>query len=499
MKIKPLSFFSFWKFKFLLLLFVSTNYLFAQQINPKILNFDKICAGGLHPTIPNQVFNEYQASFGIVGFAADVTFIVELSDPTGSFGIPTATTPLSALAGTPPDTASDRTLTFAVPTNLIGSDVYRLRVVSSSGIVSQPFTIKGTSSTKTFSAYYKAFSDAFAINNNQPTVSFCFGASVTLSVYNPTPSIPNSSPANYPQLSYIWYKDDIPIGGQTSSSLLVNSTGNFYAKLNYGQCSDDNFRSQTVTVSGATGASSVIVSSVGNPFCSSLGSTTLSVSSGNSYVWKKDNAVINGAISNNYITNLPGTYTCDVDYGGCKSTGTIDLKVLTNSSTISGVEVGEVNYIVEGETKNVAITTDAVSPTFQWLLNGIAIPGADTNALDITAQGSYKAIVTQNSSCAITTEFPFEVSYKVSYDAVKISNILTPAHSWIIPEEYTGGKAKVMILSSLGKIVFESDNYDNYNGWPQTAIEFTNFNPVYYYIITPNGGSAKKGSITLVK
>ena len=55
------------------------------------------------------------------------------------------------------------------------------------------------------------------------------------------------------------------------------------------------------------------------------------------------------------------------------------------------------------------------------------------------------------------------------------------------------------ILSSLGEIVFETDNYDNYNGWPQTSIEFKNFNPVYYYIITPNGGSAKKGSITLLK
>ena len=28
----------------------------------------------------------------------------------------------------------------------------------------------------------------------------------------------------------------------------------------------------------------------------------------------------------------------------------------------------------------------------------------------------------------------------------------------------------VMILSSLGEIVFETDNYDNYNGWPQTLL-----------------------------
>jgi hypothetical protein len=501
MKSSPIPFCISKTFIFVLMfnVLVSTNYLFGQQINPKILEFDKICAGGPHPTKPGEFFNEYQASFSITGFATDVSFKVELSDPSGSFVVPTSTTNLAPLPVTPPDTATDKTLVFAVPTNLIGSNSYRLRVVSSNGIASQSFTILGTTSTKNFPAYYKAFSGPFAINNNQQNVSFCFGGSVTLAVYNSTPSIPSSSPANYPQLKYIWFKDDVVISGQTSSSLTVNTTGVFYAKLDYGLCSDDNFSSQPVTVSGATGASSVIVSSAGNPFCSNLSNTTLSISNGNSYVWKKDNAVISGATSSTYVTNLPGIYTCVVDYGGCKSTGTIDLKVFENNNTISGVTVDVINFITEGETLNVTLTTDATAPTYQWLLNDVAIPGAITSSLGITDQGKYKAIITQTSGCTIIEEFPFEISFKKSFDVLKISNILTPAHSWIIPEEYTGGKAKIMILSSLGEIVFESDNYDNYNGWPQTSIEFNNFNPVYYYIITPNGGSAKKGSITLVK
>ena len=501
MKSSPLSFYISKTFIFVLMfnVLVSINYLFGQQINPKILEFDKICAGGPHPTKPGDFFNEYQASFSITGFATDIVFKVELSDPSGSFTAPIATTLLAPLPGTPADTPTDKTLTFAVPINLVGSNTYKLRVTSSNGISSQPFTIKGTTSTKTFSAYYKAFSGPFAINNNQPTVSFCNGGSVTLTIYNPTPTIPNSSPANYPQLKYFWYKDDVLISEQNTSSLNVNTVGVYYAKLDYGLCTDDNFRSQGVTVSGATGAGAVIVSSSGNPFCSSLGNTTLSVTAGNSYTWKKDNVVINGAISGSYSTNVKGVYSCDVDFGGCKSTGILDLKVFKNSNSISGVDVDVINFITEGETLNVALTTDATAPTYQWLLNDVAIPGAITSSLGITDQGKYKAIITQTSGCTIIEEFPFEISFKKSFDVLKISNILTPAHSWIIPEEYTGGKAKIMILSSLGEIVFESDNYDNYNGWPQTSIEFNNFNPVYYYIITPNGGSAKKGSITLVK
>jgi hypothetical protein len=494
-----------YKLILLLSIVVSSNYLFSQQINPKILEFDKICAGGPHPTIPGAVFNEYEASFSIVGFASSVTFKVELSDPAGAFTVPTATISLAPLPGTPADTATDKTLAFAVPTNLVGSNAYRLRVTSSTGVSSQPFTIKNTTSTKSFSAYYKVYSDPFAINNNQNTVSFCNGGSVNLTVYNPTPAIPNSSPANYPQLKYLWYKDDVLIPGQNSSSLNVNATGEYYAKLDYGLCSDDNFRSQGVIVSGASGAGAVIVSSSGNPFCSSLGNTTLSVTAGNSYIWKKDGVVISGAVTNSYSTNEKGIYTCDVDFGGCKSTGTIDLKVFENNSSIDGVEVDKVNNITEGETLNVTLTTDAAVPTYQWLLNDTPIAGADQSSFAITAEGNYRAIITQTSGCLIIKEFPFEVSFKVNLNAPKISNIVSPNgdginDTWIIPDQYISGtNTSIMILSSYGEIVFESDNYDNYTGWPQTPIEFNNFNPVYYYIITPNGGSAKKGSITLVK
>jgi hypothetical protein len=507
MKSKPTPFFSSCTFMFFCLLLVlpSTQWLFAQQINPKILEFNRICAGGPHPTKAGEVFNEYQASFSITGFTSDVTFRVELSDPTGSFTTPIATTALGPLPQTPPDTATDKTLVFAVPTNLVGSNAYKLRVVSSSNVASQPFTIKGTASTKTFSVYYLAYTDSFSINNNLPTVSFCIGGKVAITVYNPTPSIPNSSPGNYPQLAYSWYKDDVLISGQNSSSLDVNSAGVYFAKLDYGLCSDDNYRSQSVTVTSAAGASAVITSSSGNPFCASLGNTTLAVTGGNSYVWKKDNVIIDGAISQTYQTSLTGVYTCDVDFGGCKSTGTIDLKVLKTNSVISGVDIDKVNNIVEGEALNATITSDAASPSYQWLLNGTAILGADKSFLDITAQGKYIGRVTQNTGCIITDEFPFEVSFKVNLNVPKISNIVTPNgdgvnDTWIIPDKYLAGtNTHIVILSSLGEIVYQTDDYDNYNGWPQTSIEFNNFNPVYYYIITPTGESAKKGSITLLK
>ncbi|WP_281322981.1 gliding motility-associated C-terminal domain-containing protein [Flavobacterium aestivum] len=489
----------------MLLILPSAFFVYSQTINPIKLPFDRICAGGPHPSIAGQVFNEYQASFKVSGFDPSVSFVVELSDPSGSFTTPIATTALPPLAGTPPDTATDKTLTFAVPTNLVGSNTYQLRVKSSSGVVSSSFNINVPGSDKNLPAYFKAYNGSFFINDKKNAVSYCNGGSVTLTIYNPTPSTPESSPANYPQLKYKWYQNDQLVQNQSGNSLVVSSEGVYYAELDYGSCSDVNFSSQRVTVTGVTGSVASISSSSGNPFCASSGNSTLTATSGNTYVWKKNNVIIAGATAQTYDTNLPGNYTCDVDFGGCKSTGSIDLKVFEINSTISGVDVDKVNRIAEGEKLSVTTTTNAVSPSYQWLLNDVIIPGETKSSLDVTAQGKYKGIITQTSGCQIKNEFLFEVSYQTNYNVSQISNIVTPNNdgindTWIIPDQYISGtNTQVMILNSSGKIVFQTDNYDNYNGWPQTPIEFSNFNPVYYYIITPSGQSAKKGSITLVK
>jgi gliding motility-associated-like protein len=491
----------------MVLVFPSTLLLYGQgTISPQKLPFEWICAGAPHPNKPGVVFNEFQAFFRISGFASDVTFVVELSDPSGSFTTTQiATMPLTPLPGTPPDTATDKSLTFAVPVDLVGSETYQLRVKSSTGVASSSFNINVPGTVKPLPAYYKPYNNAFFINDKNSALTFCSGSSVTLTIYNPTPSIPSSSPANYPQLKYNWFKDGVLIGGQSSSSLVVNSSGEYYAELNYGACSDVNYSSQRVTVTGTSGSAATITSSSGNPFCSSLGNTTLTATSGNTYVWKKDNTVIEGATARTYLTNLAGIYSCEVDFGGCKSTGSIDLKVNEISSTISGVEVDTVNKIPEGETVSVTTTTSAVSPSYQWSLNTVLIPGATQSSLQVTAEGKYKVIISETTGCLVSNEFNFEISYQTNFNVPKISNIVTPNgdgvnDTWIIPDLYISGtKTQVMILSSVGEIVFQTDNYDNYNGWPQTAIEISSYNPVYYYIITPTGQSTKKGSITLVK
>ena len=501
-KISPL--FSLGAFlSFLMLLVVPSALLvFAQgAILPQRLGYPRICANMPNVDYPAG-YNRYEVPFKISGFPVNETFIVLLSDAKGSF-----TTPIKPKIVPNSSTPADptfRILTFEVPADLIGSDVYRLRVQDLSGTVTS-VDFKSEDFNTSFPIHFLSYPGLFYINNKNSNLSFCTGGTVSLTIDNSTPTVPKTSPLQFAQLKYNWYKNNVLIPNQTNSSLSVNQEGDYYVEINYGPCTDLNTHSQIVKVTSASGTVAAISSSSGNPFCSSLGNSTLTASAGNSYVWKKDNVIITTATDQTYQTNLPGIYTCEVDFGGCRSTGSIDLKVFEFTSTLSGVEVDKINAVKEGEIVAVTTTTTAVSPSYQWFLKDVLIPTASQSSLDLTAEGKYKLIITQTSGCIITKEFLFEVSFKTNYNVPQISNIVTPNgdginDTWIIPDLYIGGtNTQVMLLNAFGEIVYQTDNYDNYNGWPQTAIDFKNYNPVYYYIITPTGQSAKKGSITLVK
>lgn len=483
------------------LILSSSMFLFAQTISPQKLPFSQICAGGPHPTNAGEVFNEYQAAFIVGGFPSGTTFFVELSDSSGSFAAPTPTTALPPLTGTPPDTATDKTLTFAVPTDLVGSSSYQLRVKSSTGFASQSFTVFGSVSAKAFPAYFKAFNGPFYINNQSSNVSICNGGTVTLGIDNPTPTVVSSSPANYPNLKYKWYNGASVVAGETGPALVVSTTGTYYVEIDYGMCTDANFRSQLVTVNIASDAVATITSTLGNSVCAEGAVTTLSTESGQSYQWFKNDVAIQGATSFQYQTNLAGVYSVAVNSGSCASTPSIDLE---ESQVESSINVSSLITIEEGQTRTVIATTDAVNPTYQWYRDGNVIAEASGSSYEVSAEGDYKVIITQTSGCSISNEFPFTVKYPfVDPTIVAVPNLISPNgdginDTWIIPQEYISGtNTEVILFSSLGEIVLKTNDY--LNNWPEDQLDFKNVNQVYYYIITPAGKKVLKGSITVIK
>lgn len=472
------------------ILFFAKSSMYAQTIVPQSLSFPRICAGLI---IDGKSFNEYNATFSYVDFPAGTTFEVQLSDELGSFKTPVNTTKISFVDN---QALQQQTIKFAIPINLKGSDTQSIRIVSSLATTSVSPKFRNSQNETEFPIYYRTYVESFSINEKLATANICTGGSMNLSIYNPTPNDQASSPLNYPNLKYKWFKNDVPIAGQSGSTLVVNTPGIYFAQIDYGGCNDENFSSNRVTVtSAASGSSVTIVSSLGNPFCASANGTVLTATSGNSYVWKKDGIIITGATNRTYSANESGLYTVDVDFGGCKATGSIDLK---NNGFTASIDVADEFKLKEGETLSVSVTTDATSPTYEWYLNNNLISGATTGSYLVAAIGTYKVKISQSSGCISSKEFIFKATGPPKPSSV-IPNIISLSGAspyWNIPDEYKNANTKVMIISSNGDMVLDVNNYQG--DWPQTSINFKNVNPVYYYVIKGDAGE-KKGSITVIR
>lgn len=470
-----------------LLVFLLTNSIYAQiVIGIPTLSFSQICA--------NPTFNTFNVTFPfspVSGLNASNQFTVELSDPNGSFTSPT--TVFTSAAGA--ITVSPATITFSVPITTAGEQ-YRLRVKSTSPTATSPNSIA-------FAAYYKVQDTPFSINNFISTATYCTGGSYVLTIDNPGVAT-NDSPLKYPSLTYKWFKEPSLTPIATGKSLTVNQPGKYYVETDYGTCTSNSYSNRVTVSESNSSVATTITSSLGNPFCSSASATTLSTVAGNSYQWFKDNVAIAGATGQTYVTNQGGQYSVAVSFGSCVANASINLQGYQFASTIN---VQDTNTIAPDETLEVIVTTAASNPEYKWYLNGTIISGATTSTYGIQTKGNYKVVITQTTGCVATKEYSFVVNSSIDSNpfpnVTNIPNLVSPNgdginDTWIIPQEYVSGtNTKVLLISSLGEIVLDTNDYQN--NWPENGNDFKNINPVYYYIITTQDQKVNKGSITIVK
>lgn len=448
------------------------------------LGFSQACA--------SSSFNTYDVTFTFspeTSLGASNQFIIELSDPSGSFSNPTVVFTSNAGAVT----TSPATLSFALP-NTTAGEAYKLRVKSTNPVAS-------SSNSIAFAAYYKLQDSPFSINNLISTGAYCSGSSYLLTIDNPGTGL-NDSPLQYPSLTFNWYKETSPTTSvfvASGETLSVNQPGTYFVRTNYGTCTSNSY-SNRVTVSEATSSTtSSISSSLGNPYCSSEGPTTLSAINGVSYQWYKDGTAISGATSQMYSTNEAGTYSVSIDLGNCETNASIDLE---NSGFASSIDVSGTNVIQEGETLVATVTTDATNPVFEWYYNETLIPSATGNSYEASALGSYKVIINQTSGCIASSEFVF-ILMEAFPNVAKIPNLISPNgdgvnDTWIIPQDYVSGtNTEVIVMDSRGEAVLQTNDYQN--NWPQNQLNFKEVNPVFYYIITTQDKKTHKGSITVIK
>ena len=465
--------------------FIIAKTIHAQiVIGTPTLGFSQACA--------SPSFNTYYTTFTFSpesSLGSTNQFTIELSDENGSFANATAiyTSAQGAV------TTSPATLGFSVPTTIAGES-FKIRIKSTDPVATSTGSVA-------FAAYYKIQDSPFTINNLVSTGVYCAGGSYLLTIDNPGDAS-NDSPLQYPSLTYNWYKET----SQTTSvfvdsgeSLSVNQPGTYFVETNYGSCTSNSYSNRVTVSEASSGTSASVNSSLGNPYCSSLGDTTLSTINGNSYQWYKDGKEISGATNQTYVTNEAGNYTVAIDLGDCSTNASIDLQ---NTDFTSSINVPKNNSLYAGEPLVATVTTDAAKPEFKWYLNDAIISGATSNSYEITQTGNYKVVVSQTSGCISSQEFAFSVNEPFP-DVANIPNLISPNgdginDTWVVPQAYvSGSNAKVVIMDSQGNIVFETNDYQN--NWPEGELDFKEINPVYYFVITTQNNKNIKGSITVIK
>lgn len=453
------------------------------------LQFSQACA--------NENFNSFTANFVFSpesGITPSNQFIVEMSDPDGSF-----TDPDIVFTSSPGSiTTSPASVEFSIPESTRGEG-YKIRIRSTDPVASSTSSIS-------FSAYYKIQDSPFTINQLVASSNFCPGGSYLLTIDNPGTG-QNDSPLNYPSLTFNWFKEISPTNSvfvAQGPTLSVTEEGVYFVETNYGTCTSNSF-SNRVSVTEATSKDEVfatVVSSLGNPFCSADGPTQLITVPGNSYQWYKEGTAIPGAISQTYEASTSGAYSVVVNFGSCNATGSIDLQ--TGDFT-SSIDVLPVNMLEAGDSLTVTVTTNATNPEFQWFLDNENIPGATQSTLNITNFGSYSVYITQTSECMTINEHFFQVDEFINPfpEVDNIPNLISPNgdginDTWVIPTSYVSGtNTEVVIYSSRGETVLSTKDYTN--NWPEDELNLSSVNQIFYYMIIPQEEEPKKGSITIVK
>jgi gliding motility-associated-like protein len=253
--------------------------------------------------------------------------------------------------------------------------------------------------------------------------------------------------------------------------------------------------------------------------CGSDASTTISLNSNNSltYYWYKDGAFFQESTAS-LVVSEPGLYYAETFLGACTGLAYSNVVAVTQDNTAQAVSVAPSTEVSLSKGESQLFTAEGFD-TFKWT-NGLGETISTEKSVVIDTPGTYtmtttngsceaskEIVVTETNDTVVTTDPINEVvpTYTDAASAAKaIPSFVSPNgdtinDTWVIPTEYANDPTvKVSIYTASGALVLDTNNYQN--NWPQAEVgATTNVNSVVYYLISKEGRSVKKGSITLVQ
>jgi hypothetical protein len=295
--------------------------------------------------------------------ATSAPFIVTVNDPPATPAI-TAGGPATFCAG------GSVTLTASAGSSYAWSNGATTQAIAVTASGSYSVTVYDANGCSATSA-----AATVTVNANPPTPSitdggpttFCAGGSVTLT----------ASAAS----SYLWSN------GATTQAINVTASDSYSVMVtNASGCSATSVAT-TVTVNANPGAPTI---TAGGPttFCAG-GNVTLTASAGSSYLWS------NGATTQAVNVTASGSYSVTVtNASGCSATSAATTVTVNASPATPTITVGGPTTFCTGG--SVTLTASAAS-SYLWS------NGATTQAINVTASGSYSVTVTNAGGCSATS------------------------------------------------------------------------------------------------
>jgi gliding motility-associated-like protein len=400
-------------------------------------------------------------------------------------------------------------------------------------VVSTTAPVASTTST-TLDAYFIIFDKNFIINELVSEVTLCAGSSYTLSVTN---TKDETTPLQYPQLKYNWYKGDpnnnpTLLASSSNPSYLVSSSGSYFAKVDYGTCTNLlSLNSNVVEVVFSTATATATLTNNGsNSFCDPAPkkiTASLPNNGTNKFTWFKDGKEIENQTSNEYTATEAGIYSLSIDNGVClfDATNIITLTPGENEIPITispdtGAWENGVYIIPRPEElpNNANVVVRVEIPFVTGLVVTSKYDGATiTSTFTGTTTRTYTYTVTKSQ----TKEFTVEVNQPggCGIQIIKfivgtgideppppspvVPNTITPNgdgfnDKWRITDEFVNKDfVKIQIIDPRGKLLVDTTNYQN--DWPADDFSVFSSDSVYYYIIYEDNVPVKQGSITVLK
>lgn len=244
--------------------------------------------------------------------------------------------------------------------------------------------------------------------------------------------------------SYDWLKDGTSIGN--SNTLTITESGTYQVASTLNGCSSI---SPAFVVDLFDLPTSVITPQGPTEFCQGnfLNLNASTDATFPVYTWTSDSLTFDNV--NQIQVTSSGTYTLNIldDMTGCSSSTDVDITVYqpvipTIAATGNTIESSAANF-------------------YQWYLNGVLIPNANGQTIEITSSGDYH-VATQDDNGCFATSMPLTVDFTSTNELKEIQSISifpnpVKALLQINLEIEQAGNYQLEIINTNGKVLLEKN------------------------------------------